>query len=933
MLGFDLGRRLSFICAWAAFTTACLPPDPSPIDGGDAGVDSEARVPCSSDEGPPAPGPCALCAPMVAAGPRECTVVGGRPFDIDTSTDPAHCGACSLACQTCTAGSCGGARRVVLGGTGLDRVRDMGVTSRSVVVVGSFGDDTGESISRVTRADFGVGPVRGIRGEGFVASYADSGALAWAGTIGGPGDDAVHRIAVGPDGTIYVVGTFWDEAHVLGGERLGSRGGREIVVAAISAGGCVRWARSLGSEGNDHAAAIALTPDGGLVIGGTAGGPIEVGGESVEAGPGAAFVISLASDGALRWGRSLGESRGAIDSAIEDLAVDERGAIHAVGVFLGDDGIDDGIPPAEGDHSDAIYLRFTATGGLDGARAFGASTYDTGLTRMLLRPDGTRVLIGWSVTEVTIDDLGEHRGSLVIGLPAVDDGDEASWLDVLPHDRGVRLSATLDDEGTIVLLGTDGYTVYVYRRAIDVSAATTFDLRHAADVRAVTAQGDELVLAGELSGDGFWSRGTCPDGACAAMPQPLAPIDVGAPLCGNGVIDPPFEYCDDGHADGRYGGCLTDCTGPAPTCGDLIVDRAFGEECDTFGSATWCVACRYAPAVCGDGAPARGEVCWNRPIETLALDPAPDAILARADDGGPVFVLATRSPPRLRTVTRRPPALLTVRDETTPAAPVTLVERLSWYASPREWFDILGAGCATCLTNHRLSDWFTADSTFDRAGLTAAVVVDQGWTLAVLAHDGGIEVAPSVATFDHGRGAVRRLTAIVPVVPSGAHRIFALHDEGTVARYDAYTEGLSRTEARWNSDGAPVPSTVVGLGIAGFGEDGAPSLVAITASPARAYRWDADDGTPSEPVEWASLGTIRFAIAANVDSDDLADVVIGTADDRLAVVLGGAPDVVAWERTLPCAPRHASVIDVDGDLVNDVAVASACGLLVIRSTP
>lgn len=51
------------------------------------------------------------------------------------------------------------------------------------------------------------------------------------------------------------------------------------------------------------------------------------------------------------------------------------------------------------------------------------------------------------------------------------------------------------------------------------------------------------------------------------------------PVCGDGAVEGD-EACDDGTNDGSYGGCLPDCTGFGPRCGDGEVQEDQGEVCD-----------------------------------------------------------------------------------------------------------------------------------------------------------------------------------------------------------------------------------------------------------------------------------------------------------------------------------------------------------------
>ena len=58
-----------------------------------------------------------------------------------------------------------------------------------------------------------------------------------------------------------------------------------------------------------------------------------------------------------------------------------------------------------------------------------------------------------------------------------------------------------------------------------------------------------------------------------------------AGYCGDGMTQSPQESCDDGANDGSYGTCgdsampLPNC-GPAPRCGDGMVQDAYGEQCE-----------------------------------------------------------------------------------------------------------------------------------------------------------------------------------------------------------------------------------------------------------------------------------------------------------------------------------------------------------------
>ena len=97
------------------------------------------------------------------------------------------------------------------------------------------------------------------------------------------------------------------------------------------------------------------------------------------------------------------------------------------------------------------------------------------------------------------------------------------------------------------------------------------------------------------------AEGTCPT--------------TGPPVCGDGIVDSPFETCDvanDAACPGICGANGLDCL--CPFCGDGTIDP--GESCDTLATGSCTEGCSYACtcSVCGDGViQAPGEECESFP--------------------------------------------------------------------------------------------------------------------------------------------------------------------------------------------------------------------------------------------------------------------------------------------------------------------------------
>ena len=175
----------------------------------------------------------------------------------------------------------------------------------------------------------------------FVAKYSPTGSLLWARAFGGPTDDEVTGLALGPSGSVTITGTHTGAMDVAPGQtggELTNAGGRDIWVATFSAAGTVGTATSFGTTGNDDANAVAVDGTGNIYLTGSFSLPLF----GLNSGTNApdAFVVKLTSAATLIWAANLDTSTGSGHG--HALAVGSDGHVFVGGQFSGTIDLDPG---------------------------------------------------------------------------------------------------------------------------------------------------------------------------------------------------------------------------------------------------------------------------------------------------------------------------------------------------------------------------------------------------------------------------------------------------------------------------------------------------------------------------------------------------------------------------------------------------------------
>lgn len=150
--------------------------------------------------------------------------------------------------------------------------------------------------------------------DAFIVALGPTGDLRWSRAFGGPGDDIVAALAVGPGGELGVAGYFEDVVDLdagPGSSQVTAAGFSDAFVARFEADGRLAWARSFGGPDTDKAIALTIGPGETFTVSGSfeATADLDPGpGQRLFVSKGAsdAFVVQLDPTGATRWIQTFG---------------------------------------------------------------------------------------------------------------------------------------------------------------------------------------------------------------------------------------------------------------------------------------------------------------------------------------------------------------------------------------------------------------------------------------------------------------------------------------------------------------------------------------------------------------------------------------------------------------------------------------------------
>jgi len=288
----------------------------------------------------------------------------------------------------------------------------------------------------------------------------------WVLHLRGSESDAARAVAVAPDGSILVAGQF-DGELPIGSDLLYAEGPSDAFLARLSPLGEPLWAQRIGSPGFDAATGVAVDRDGNVTVVGELGGSVTFDGGRLSARGGEdLFAISFTPDGRRRWSLAWG---GPGWQTVDGVSAAPDGGVLVAGtaeVVPGSDRVD------ESDQADGFLTRIGPDGRREWTVRLGGEGWDQAHAVAVAR-DGTVAVAG---------SFGDHMSIGGARLVSAG-GDDAFVATFSPEGQprwAERLGGPRDDAATAVAATPDG-SLAVAGRFAGRAALGSFALESAGD--------------------------------------------------------------------------------------------------------------------------------------------------------------------------------------------------------------------------------------------------------------------------------------------------------------------------------------------------------------------------------------------------------------------------------------------------------------------
>ncbi len=212
--------------------------------------------------------------------------------------------------------------------------------------------------------------------DAFLVRYDADGGVTWAVRGGGTESDKMYDVDLAPGGGAVAMGQFAGVA-IFGAFPLQSAGRTDAFAVRYDASGAEEWAAQVGANGSEFGRGVAVAPDGSSYLTGSFENTILVGGDVLQsAGFSDAFVAKLDAAGDAVWGRRAGGSSfdfGEAVAANADGNAYAAGYVNGSGTFSTTSGTE---PYATAGGNDGFLAAYDADGSLLALNLVGGTNRD-----------------------------------------------------------------------------------------------------------------------------------------------------------------------------------------------------------------------------------------------------------------------------------------------------------------------------------------------------------------------------------------------------------------------------------------------------------------------------------------------------------------------------------------------------------------------------
>ncbi len=218
----------------------------------------------------------------------------------------------------------------VLGGTSIDKIEDVEITSDGDIVLGGYFYSNTIQIE-----DIELTNTKNNYYDGLIVRYNQNGEVEWADNLKGNNSDYICSLIATEDGGIIAGGYYYGTIELNNGTLQNNSTYSTMsdgLIIKYTADGDIEFAKNVGGNNNDEIHVISRTNDGGYIVGGYfESKSIQVGNDILENnGNQEGLIIKYDKKDEAEWAKDIGGSK---DDCITSMAEKNNGKIVAGGYF------------------------------------------------------------------------------------------------------------------------------------------------------------------------------------------------------------------------------------------------------------------------------------------------------------------------------------------------------------------------------------------------------------------------------------------------------------------------------------------------------------------------------------------------------------------------------------------------------------------------